>query len=107
MAAPTKMTIPTLQSLGDLTKEDDQMIIILRTVQFWGTHVVISRVQVGVSFLFFILFYYNVAYCRIFLLPTQPVPFFFRHALIESKKIDEPVISNIEQIIEEDRDLNS
>jgi hypothetical protein len=35
------MTIPTLQSLGDLTKEDDQMIIILRAVQFRGisTHI--------------------------------------------------------------------
>jgi hypothetical protein len=27
MAAPTNIAIPTLQSLGDLTKEDDQMII--------------------------------------------------------------------------------
>jgi hypothetical protein len=34
MAAPTNMAIPTLQSLDDLTKEDDQMIIILCTVQF-------------------------------------------------------------------------
>jgi hypothetical protein len=54
MAAPTNMTIPTLQSLGDLTKEDDQMIIILRAVQFRGAHVAISRVQVGVSFLLFL-----------------------------------------------------
>jgi hypothetical protein len=64
------MAIPTLQSLDDLTKEDDQMIIILCTVQFWGAHVVISRVQVGLSFVLFITFYYNVAYCQIFLLLT-------------------------------------
>jgi hypothetical protein len=32
MATPANMVIPTLQSLGDLTKEDDQMIIILCTV---------------------------------------------------------------------------
>jgi hypothetical protein len=70
MAAPTNMAIPTLQSLGDLTKEDDQMIITLHVVQFQDPHVAISRVQVGVSFLSFITFYYNVAYCRIFLLLT-------------------------------------
>jgi hypothetical protein len=70
MAAPTNMTIPTLQSLGDLTKEDDQMIIILRAMQFLGAHVAISRAQVEVSFLLFNSFYYNLAYCRIFLLPT-------------------------------------
>jgi hypothetical protein len=43
MAAPANMAIPTLQSLGDLTKEDDQMIMILHAVQFCSTHVAILR----------------------------------------------------------------
>jgi hypothetical protein len=34
MEAPDNMAVLTLQSLGDLTKEDDQMIIILCAVQF-------------------------------------------------------------------------
>jgi hypothetical protein len=42
MAAPANMAVPTLQSLGDLTKEDGQMIIILCAVQFQGAHVVTS-----------------------------------------------------------------
>jgi hypothetical protein len=47
------MAVLTLQSLGDLTKEDDQMIIILCAVQFWGGHVAISRSVVGVSIILF------------------------------------------------------
>jgi hypothetical protein len=35
-AAPANMTDPTLQSLGDLTKEVGQMIVILCAVQFQG-----------------------------------------------------------------------
>jgi hypothetical protein len=50
------MVIPTLQSLGDLTKEDDQMIIILCAVQFQSAHVAISHSVVGVSsILFFVI----------------------------------------------------
>jgi hypothetical protein len=76
MAAPTNIAILTLQSLGDLTKEDDQMIIILHAVQFQGAYVTISRVQVGISFLLFTTFYYNIAYCRIFLLVPNLFHFF-------------------------------
>jgi hypothetical protein len=65
MAAPANMNVPTSQSLGDLTKEDDQMIIILHAVQFRGAHVAISQIQVGVSILSFIIFYCDVAYCRL------------------------------------------
>ncbi len=63
MAGPANMAVPTLQSLGDLTKVDDQMIIILRAVQFRSAHVAISRFQVGVSILFIIIFCRVVAYC--------------------------------------------
>jgi hypothetical protein len=48
MAAPSNMVTPTLFSLGDLAKEDNQMIIILHTVQFCSAHVAISISQVGV-----------------------------------------------------------
>ncbi len=53
MAAPGNMATPTLQSLGDLTKEDDQMIIILHAVQFQGGHVAISRSVVGISIILY------------------------------------------------------
>jgi hypothetical protein len=43
MAAKDNMETSALYSLGDLTKEDDQMIIILRAVQFRSAHVAISR----------------------------------------------------------------
>jgi hypothetical protein len=66
------MVTPTLFSLGDLTKEGDQMIIILCTTQFGCAHVDISRSQVGVSVLFFIIFYRDVAYCCLYLLLTTP-----------------------------------
>ena len=56
MEARDNIAIPTLHSLGDLSKEDDQMIIILHAVQFRSAHVAISRSQVGVSFLLYILF---------------------------------------------------
>jgi hypothetical protein len=52
MAAPTHMAVPTLHSLGDLSNDDDQMIIILHAVQFCNAHGAISRSQVGVSFCF-------------------------------------------------------
>jgi hypothetical protein len=53
---PANMTAPTiLHSVGDLTKEDDQMIIILCSVQFRNAHIMLGRSNKRVS-CFFILF---------------------------------------------------
>jgi len=46
MAAPT-----ILPSVGNLAKEDDQMIIILHAVQFRNAHIVLGRSNKGVSFI--------------------------------------------------------
>ena len=70
MEARDNMAIPTLHSLGDLSKEDDQMIIILRAVQFRSAHVAISRSQVGVSFLLYIISSRVIVDCRILFLLT-------------------------------------
>jgi len=43
------------RSIGDLAKDDDQMIIILRAVQFRNAHVMLGRSNKGVSYFFFIL----------------------------------------------------
>jgi hypothetical protein len=63
MAAQDNMKTSAL----DLTKEDDQMIIILHTVQFCSAHVAISRSVVGVSIIFY---YFLSRYC---LLPRMLV----------------------------------
>ncbi len=43
MAAPASMATPfILCSKGDLTKEGDQMIIILHSVQFRNAHVILG-----------------------------------------------------------------
>jgi len=51
------------RSIGDLAKDDDQMIIILRAVQFRNAHVMLGRSNKGVSF-FFVFFFHTVADCR-------------------------------------------
>jgi hypothetical protein len=57
MAAPANMATPSiLRSIGDLTKEDDQMIIILRSVQFRNAHVMLGRSHKGVRVFYFIFY---------------------------------------------------
>jgi hypothetical protein len=63
MAVQDNMETSALYSLGDLTKEDDQMIIILHAVQFCSAHMAISRSVVGVS----IIFYYFLSRCCLLL----------------------------------------
>jgi len=46
------------RSIGDLAKDDDQMIIILRAVQFRNAHVMLGRSNKGVSFFFRFFFSY-------------------------------------------------
>jgi hypothetical protein len=41
-----------VRSTGDLAKDDDQMIIILRAVQFRNDHVMLGRSNKGVSCIF-------------------------------------------------------
>jgi hypothetical protein len=43
-----------MRSIGDLNKEDDQMIIILCSVQFRNAHVILGRSNKGVSGTIFI-----------------------------------------------------
>jgi hypothetical protein len=52
VTAPANMATPSinLRSIGDLTKEDDQMIIILHSDQFRNAHVMLGRSNKGVSF---------------------------------------------------------
>jgi hypothetical protein len=42
-------TSTTLRPIGDVTNEDDQMIRILRSVQFCNAHVMIGLATKGVS----------------------------------------------------------
>jgi hypothetical protein len=44
-----------LHLIGDLTKEDDQMVIILRSVSFRNAHVMLGRSNKGVSGTIFII----------------------------------------------------
>ena len=43
------MSQATSRIIGDLSKEDDQMIRILRAVEHRSAHVMIGRKQIGVS----------------------------------------------------------
>jgi len=54
MAAPPAPTNIAMRSIGDLNKEDDQMIIILCSVQFRNAHVILGRSNKGVSGTIFI-----------------------------------------------------
>jgi hypothetical protein len=78
-----------LLSLGDRIKEDDQMIIILHAVQFWGAHVAISRSVVGGKYYFVFFSFRNVAYCHILL--TYP---FISLSLLFSQPIWSLVMAN-------------
>jgi hypothetical protein len=67
MEARDSMAIPSLYYLGDLSKEDDQMIIILHAVQFHSAYAAILRSQAGVSLLLYIISYRDIVDCRFFI----------------------------------------
>jgi hypothetical protein len=50
------MSQATSRIIGDLSKEDDQMIRILHAVEHHSAHVMIGRKQIGVSIIFLILY---------------------------------------------------
>ena len=53
------------RSIGDLAKDDDQMIIILRAVQFRNAHVMLGRSNKGVSCIFSFFQCYQVQHDQI------------------------------------------
>ncbi len=60
--APDTMTQAAARIIGDLSKEDDQMIRILRAVEHQSAHVMTGRKQIGVSFL--LMFIHVVIDCH-------------------------------------------